>query len=212
MASDLKTGTTTIGLIGKDIVVLAADMRASLGHIAYDEENQKISKLTKSIAMTNAGSVGDTMTITRYLVSQSKMYELENETEITTKGLVTFLANVLAANRYYPYEVQFVVGGTTPKPQLFEVTPMGAVLERSKYAVSGSGTEFALNTLDLNYKEGLEESDAIGLAVQAISGGQKRDIFSGGKSVSVMIIDKNGCRMVPQKTVEKFVKEKTSSN
>lgn len=212
MASDLKTGTTTVGLIAKDSIVLAADMRASLGHIAYDEENQKLSQIARMIGLTNAGSVGDTMTVVRFLKSQAKMYELENEIEIPTKALVTYLANVLAGNRYYPYEVQFVVGGTNPKPQLFEVTPFGAVLERSKYAVSGSGTELALTTLDLNYKEGLEENEAIGLAVQAIMSGQKRDIFSGGKGVSVMVIDKNGCRFMPVKTVEKFIKEKTNNN
>ena len=42
----LKTGTTTIGLITKDAVVLAADMRASMGHLAYDEESKKLYKIT----------------------------------------------------------------------------------------------------------------------------------------------------------------------
>jgi proteasome beta subunit len=212
MASDLKTGTTTVGLVAKECVVLAADMRASLGHIAYDEENQKLSQITRNIGLTNAGSVGDTMTIVRFLKSQAKLYELENENEIPTKALVTFLANVLSGNRYVPYEVQFVVAGTNPKPQLFEVTPFGAVLERSKYAVSGSGTELALNTLDLNYKEGMEENEAIGIAIQAVMSGQKRDIFSGGKSVSVMVIDKNGGRFVSSKTIEKAAKEKANGN
>lgn len=212
MITDIKTGTTTIGLVAKDCVVLAADMRASLGHIAYDEENQKLSQITKNIGLTNAGSVGDTMTVVRFLKSQSKLYELENEVEIPTKALVIFMANVLSGNRWAPYEVQFVVGGMNPKPQLFEVTPFGAVLERAKYAVSGSGTELALNTLDLNFKEGLEESEAIGLAVQAVMSGQKRDIFSGGKTVSVMVIDKNGCRTIPTKTVDKAAKEKSNNN
>ena len=212
MATDLKTGTTTVGLVARESVVLAADMRASLGHIAYDEENQKLSQIARAIALTNAGSVGDTMTIVRFLKSQAKMYEMENETEIPTKALVVYLANVLSGNRWNPYEVQFVVGGTNPKPQLFEVTPFGAVLERGKYAVSGSGTEMALTTLDLNYKDGLDENEAVGLAVQAVLSGQKRDIFSGGKSVSVLVIDKNGCRFVPPKTVEKAIKEKTNSN
>lgn len=211
MANDLKTGTTTIGLIAKDCVVLAADMRASLGHIAYDEENDKLSELTDKIALTNAGSVGDTMTLVRYMKSHARMYEMEREIEITTKGLSTYLSNLLAGNRYYPFEVQFVIGGINPKPELFEVTPMGAMLQRSKYAVSGSGTELALTTLDLNYKPEMGENEAIELAVQAISSGQRRDIFSGGKGVSVLVIDGNGCRRVPVKTIEKIIKSQSSN-
>ncbi|MBU0635554.1 proteasome subunit beta [Candidatus Micrarchaeota archaeon] len=206
MISDLKTGTTTIGLIARDSVVLAADMRASLGHIAYDEENDKLSEITPHTGLTNAGSVGDTMTIVRYLRNHAKMYALERETEITTKGLVTFLSNILSGNRYYPFEVQFVIGGVVPQSSLFEVTPLGAMLERKKYAVSGSGTEMALSTLDLNYKTDMEENDAIELAVRAIGQGKRRDIFSGGKSISVMVIDSKGIRRVPQKIIEKYIK------
>ena len=50
---DFKTGTTTVGLITADKVILAADMRASFGHIAYDEESQKLYKITDKIAVTN---------------------------------------------------------------------------------------------------------------------------------------------------------------
>lgn len=212
MASDLKTGTTTVGIIAKEVVVLAADMRASLGHIAYDEENDKLSEITNHIAVTNAGSVGDTMTIVRYLKNHAKLYALERENPITTKGLVTLLSNILSGNRYYPFEVQFVIGGVQPKPELFEVTPMGAMLERKKYAVSGSGTEMALSTLDLNYKDEMEENEAVELAIQAISQGKKRDIFSGGKSVSVLVINHNGCKRVPEKTIEKYIKTKNNNN
>ncbi|MFH0955030.1 MAG: proteasome subunit beta [Candidatus Micrarchaeota archaeon] len=204
---ELKTGTTTVGVIANDAVILAADMRASLGHIAYDEENDKLSEITKHIGLTNAGSVGDTMTIVRFLRSHTKMYELEREHEISPKALVTYLANVLSS-RYW--EVQYLVGGFGDKPQLFEVAPGGAILERNKYAVSGSGTEFALTTLDVGYKENLSREDAITLAIAAISSGKRRDIFSGGQSVSVMIIDQNGTARLPQKQVEKYLK--TSKN
>lgn len=199
----LQTGTTTVGVVASDAVVLAADMRASLGHIAYDEENEKLSEITEHIALTNAGSVGDTMTIVRYLRSHAKLYELEREHPMTTKALVTFLANILGGHYF---EAQFLVGGCTQKPQLFEAVPGGAILERQKYAVSGSGTEFALTTLDNSYKEGLGREEAIALAVNAVNAGKKRDIFSGGLSVSALVIDQNGITRLTPKQVEKYIK------
>ncbi len=207
LVSDLKTGTTTVGVLTPEVVVLATDMRVSLGHIAYDDETNKLSKITDAIGLTNAGSVGDTMTIVRYLRSQAKMYEIEREIRMSTKAMVTLLANILSGNRYYPFEVQFVVGGHTGNPELYEVTPLGAILKREKFAVSGSGTEPAMTTLDLGYRDGMTEKDAVKLAIKAIASGKRRDIYSGGASVNVMIIDQKGVRELDAKTVEKISKE-----
>lgn len=194
-AQQLKTGTTTCGLKTKDAVVLAADMRASMGHIAYEEESQKLYKITDSMALTNAGNVGDSLMLIRFLRSHAKLYELEREQRLTVKGAATLLSNVMGASRYYPYIAQFLLGGIdNNRPELWEATPFGAILERKNYAVSGSGTEEALTVLDLMYAENLGEDEAIELATKAIRAGMKRDVYSGGAGISVMVIDKNGIR------------------
>jgi len=205
---DFKTGTTTVGLIAGESVVLAADMRASFGHIAYDEESKKLYKITENIAVTNAGSVGDSLTLIRFLKSQASLYEIERGTKITPKAIVTFLSNVLNANRYYPYSAQFVLGGINDGPEIFELTPFGGVLKREKYAVSGSGTEPAMTTLDQNYKKGMTETEGIGLAIKAVNAGRKRDVFSGGKSVAVMVINRKGIRELKETEVQKFLSKK----
>lgn len=189
----------------RDGVVLAADMRASMGHLAYDEESQKLYKITDNIALTNAGSVGDSLVLIRFLRSHASLYEIERETRVTSRALANFLSNILNGNRYYPYEVQFLLAGVNDKPEIFEVTPYGAVLERKKYAVSGSGTELALTTLDQNYRQGMTEEEGLMIAVKAIKAGTKRDIFSGGKSVTAMIIDKKGIRALDDKETKKYV-------
>ncbi len=208
MEKDIKTGTTTAGLKTADAVILAADMRASMGHIAYEEEAEKLYKITEFMGVTNAGNVGDSLTIIRFLRSQAKLYEMERKEHMTVKGAATLLSNILNANRYYPFIVQLIVGGINNKPELFEVTPFGGVLERKRYAVSGSGTDFALTVLDQGYKPGMSEEEGIALAISAIEAGKKRDIYSGGKSVSVMVIDKKGARMLPEKDVEAHIKNK----
>jgi len=205
---DFKTGTTTVGLIAGNCVILAADMRASFGHIAYDEESQKLYKITDSIAVTNAGAVGDSLTLVRFLKSQARLYEIERETAITPKAIVTYLSNILNANRYYPFAAQFILGGVNDGPEIYEVTPYGGILKRDKFAVSGSGTEPAMTTLDQNYRPGLTEEEGIGLAVKAVNAGRKRDVFSGGRSVSVMVINKSGIRSLEDAEVQKYFEKK----
>ena len=205
---DFKTGTTTVGLIATDSVVLAADMRASFGHIAYDEESPKLYKITDRIGVTNAGSVGDSLTLVRFLRSQARLYEIERDIKITPKALITYLSNILNANRYYPFAAQFVMGGLNDGPELFEITPYGGILKRDKFAVSGSGTEPAMTTLDQNYRKGMNEEEGIAVAIKAVNAGRKRDIYSGGKSISVMVISEKGIRDLKEAEVQKYLLKK----
>ena len=205
---ELKTGTTTVGVITKAGIVLAADQQATLGHLGYDLEAKKLYKISGQIAATNAGSVGDSLTMVRFLRSKAKLYETDRETPITARALTTFLSNVLNSNRHYPYMVQFIIGGMTSKPQLFEITPYGGVLERNQYATSGSGTALALSVLDQQYKENMALDEGVRLAIQAITASKKRDIYTGGRSISVMVIDDKGVRELPDSEVQKHSKKK----
>lgn len=200
----LKTGTTTVGIRLKNAVVLAADMKATMGNLSYDEESQKLYKITDSMALTNAGVVGDSLTIIRFLKGQAKLYEIERETNMTVKAAATLLSNVLNSTRYYPFMVQFIIGGVNSESEMWEITPNGGILERSKYAATGSGTELAIAILDQGYTENMSEEDAIRLAIKAIKAGVRRDIYSGGKGASVMVIDKDGARDLSPKEIEKF--------
>jgi len=207
-AKDFKTGTTTVGLIASDSVVLAADMRASFGHIAYDEESKKLYRITDNIAVTNAGSVGDSLAVIRFLKSHARLYEIERDAKITPNAIVAYLSNVLNANRYYPFSAQFVLGGINAGPELYELTPFGGILKREKFAVSGSGTEPAMTTLDLHYRKGMSEEEGVALAIEAVNSGRRRDIFSGGKSIAVMVINRKGIKELSEAEVQKHLTKK----
>ena len=210
--NELKTGTTTVSIIVKDAVVLGADMRASMGHLAYDEESRKLYKITDKIALTNAGSVGDSLTLIRFIKSQAKLYEVERETPMTPKAMSTFLSNILNASRFAPYVVQFLLGGINHGPEIFELTPFGGVLKREKFGVSGSGTEFAMSVLDSNYRQGMSEEEGVALAVKAVRASTKRDIYSGGKSIQIMIVNNSGVRELSEKEVESYIQKEKKNN
>lgn len=203
-SKELKTGTTTVGIVTKESVVLAADMRASMGHLAYDEEVNKIYKITDNVALTIAGSVGDALTLVRFLRSHAKLFEIERETKITPKAIATYISNILNSNRFYPFFVQFIIGGVNTKPEMFDVDPSGGLLERKKFAVTGSGTELAMAILDQGYSDGMTTEEGIKLAIKSVNASKKRDIFSGGVSVKVMVIDKNGSKELNENEVQKY--------
>jgi proteasome beta subunit len=207
LVEEIKTGTTTIGVIFKDGVVLAADSRASMGHLAFHEETQKVYKLSDKLGLAIAGSVGDALMLVRFLRNKTNLFEIEHEGKMTPTALATFLSNLLNANRFYPFLVQFIIGGINTEPMLFDIDPSGGLLPRKDYTVSGSGTELALSALDQHYKPNMTEDEAVNLAVKVINQAKKRDNFSGGVIISLMVISKNGVKEQTIKDLKKFLKK-----
>jgi len=200
-----KTGTTTVGIVGTDFVLLAADQQATMGSVVADEEAQKVYPITDFVGLTIAGGVGDALTLIRFLKAQAALYEVERGTKITPKAVASLLSNVLNGNRYYPFIFAPIIGGVNNAPELYEVDPFGGVSEKKKYAVTGSGSDFAISTLDSEYKEGIERDAALDLGVKAVMSAKNRDIYTGGKTITVVVIDKKGYRQLDAKEVEKSI-------
>jgi proteasome beta subunit len=116
---ELKTGTTTVGVVFNDGVVLTADAKASMGHLAYHEETRKVYRISDNLGITMAGSVGDAQMVVRFLKSKARLFEIERENRMTPTAAATFLSNVLNSNRYYPFIAQFLLGGVNNRrPEL----------------------------------------------------------------------------------------------
>lgn len=204
----IKKGTATVGLIFNGGVVLAADRRTSMGYTITNERSPKVMKIANNIGMTTAGGAGDLMSITRYLRTQAKLFEIERESPMTVRSAITLLSNVLNANRMYPYYVYLIIGGISKSPELYSFDAVGGY-DQCKFASSGSGSELALSVLDLGYKDNLTELDAVNLAVRAIEAAKKRNMGVGGKGVTVAVITKEGYKELNDVEVEKSQKTVT---
>ena len=65
----MKTGTTTVGIVCKDGLVLAADKRATSGYLIAQKDTDKILLATDKIALTMAGTASDGQMLIRILKS-----------------------------------------------------------------------------------------------------------------------------------------------
>lgn len=185
---------------------MAADAKASMGHLAYHEETRKVFKISDNLGITMAGSVGDAQMVVRFLKSRARLFEIERENRMTPTAAATFLSNVLNSNRYFPFIAQFLLGGVNNQPELFDIDPAGGMLERKDYAVTGSGTELALSVFDQNFQHGLDEDSAVKLAVRAVDEAKRRDNYSGGFIITVMVIDQKGIKEMKIDDAKKFLK------
>lgn len=77
----MKTGTTIVGVIYRDGVVLGADTRATEGSIVADKNCEKIHRIADRIWCCGAGTSADTENVTALISSQLELHRLATQQE-----------------------------------------------------------------------------------------------------------------------------------
>ncbi len=192
-----KTGTTTLGMVCRDGVVLAAEKKSTLGYLIASKESEKILPVADHVALTIAGASGDAQALARYMKAELKLFSIQNQRRISTKGAATLLSNILQGGRwtYLPYMVQLIIAGYDETGSIFSLDAIGSIEEEKKFFSTGSGSPMALGVLEDGYKDGISIDEASKLAVRAIKAAIERDIGSGGKAIDVAVINKDGIKI-----------------
>lgn len=173
----LKTGTTTLGLKTTGGVVLATDRRASAGRMIASKTVRKVEQIHPTGALTIAGSVSAAQSLLRTLRAESSLYEKRRSEEMSMQALSTLTGNLLRSGAFFI--VQPVLGGVDESgSHVYSIDPLGGTTEED-YAVSGSGSQFALGVLEQHYESSVTIDDARDLAIQAIRSALERDTASG---------------------------------
>jgi len=197
-------GTTTVGIVCKDGVVLASESRATMGNFIASTTAQKIYQIADRVGLTTAGVVGDAQSIVRMIQVESRLYNMQRGEPMTVKGTTSLLSNVLAARRYFPFMVQLLLGGFDKKgPQLFSLDALGGQIEEQKIVSTGSGSPTAYGVLEALYdpEMGIEEGAKLG--VRAIHNAMKRDSAS-GDVIQLVKITSDKYEVVDESVVEKI--------
>lgn len=189
-----KTGTTTVGMVCKDGVVLAADKKSTFGNLIASKETEKIYPLDDHIAMTIAGLSGDAQALVRYMTAELKLFSIENKRRISVKGAATLLSNILHGNKFYPFYVQLIIAGFDTGPAIFDLDPVGGTEEEKKFFSTGSGSPMVLGVMEDSYREGMSLDEGAKLAVRAVKAAIERDTGSGGRGIDVVTITKDGIK------------------
>ena len=186
-----KKGTTTVGVVAKDCVVLASEAKATLGYLISSKEARKIYKIDDRIAVAISGSVGDSQQLVRVIKAEVELYKHENK-ETTVNAVATLLANILHSTRYFPLLTMLILGGVDKRGcHLYNIDVTGGMTE-DKYTACGSGSPVAFGVLERGYRENMRAEDAVELAIESIKAAVERDVFSGGRKIDVAVITESG--------------------
>lgn len=206
--SILKTGTTILGIVCKDGIVMASDRQISAGNLVVSKNYQKTIKMNDYLLISFTGMVSDAQRVVKLLPAELKLKELRSKSRPSVKQAANLLSSILYSGIRQPSMIPMQVGnlisgfnedGTT---ELYTIEPSGSVIKVEDYDANfGSGMPYVLGLLERQYKKGLTIKEGIELAKEALKSSTQRDMGS-GYGIDVFTITKEGIKKVVEQTIE----------
>lgn len=188
----LKTGTTILGIVCKDGVVMAGDRRVTLGGQLISSKNyQKVYPINEYLVFAGCGSAAETQRIAKLLAAELKLKELKSKTRPTVKQSASLLSNIRVEAS------AFILTGVDEngKTSLYEITG-NFIKEVNDYTASlGSGMQYVLGLFERQYKKDIDIKEGIELAKEGLKSSTQRDTAS-GNGIDIFTITKDGIKKV----------------
>jgi proteasome beta subunit len=210
----LKTGTSTIGIVCKDGIVMAGDRQATLGlSIVGSKKTPKVYQINRYLVVSVAGNASDSQMALRYAAAQLKLKELNDKKRPSIKEAASFMASMAYQLIRQPSMIPSIVGtlvggfnedGTT---ELYTIIPDGTIEKIEDYDANvSSGMPYMLGLLERQYKQDLTSEEGVKLAIDCIKASSERDVGS-GFGIDVFVITKQGIKQVSKQRAQSIYKE-----
>ncbi len=206
--SILKTGTTVLGIVCKDGVVMASDRQSTAGNIVMNKNSEKTKKINDYLLFAGTGTVSDIQRTSKILSAELKLKELKSHSRPTIKQSANLLSTITYSSIRQPSMIPSMVGtlvggfdedGST---ELYTIEPAGSVIKVDDYDANfGSGMPYVLGLLERQYKKDITIKEGIELAKESLKSSTQRDIGS-GYGIDIFTITKQGINKVVEQTIE----------
>ena len=195
--SIVKTGTTILGIVCKDGLVMAGDRRANIGgSIIISKNTLKVFTLNNYLLFSGCGSATEVQKVSQILPAELKLKELKSKKRPTVKDAASLLSNIQV------HQSAFILAGYDEDEtfSLYEV--LGGLFDKvDDYTASvGSGMPYVLGLLERQYKKGLSVKEGVELAKEALKASTQRDMAS-GNGIDIFTITKEGIKQVVEQTI-----------
>jgi proteasome beta subunit len=203
----MKTGTSIVGIVCKDGVVMAADRRATAGNLILNKNAKKVIKLNDYLVVSGTGTASDIDMLQKVIAAELRLKELRSKQRPTIKDSANLIANMAYRNIRQPTMIPFIAGTLVAgynedgSAELYSIEPAGSVMRVEDYDANfSSGMPFILGLLERQYKKDLSVKEGVELAVEALKSSTQRDNAS-GNGMDVFAITKDGINQVVNKEI-----------
>uniref|UniRef100_A0A7S1KM00 Proteasome subunit alpha type n=1 Tax=Percolomonas cosmopolitus TaxID=63605 RepID=A0A7S1KM00_9EUKA len=213
----VRKGSTAVGILGKDCVVLACE-RKTTAKLQEARTVHKILRLDNHVALAFAGLTADARVLIDKARVECQSYQLSYEDPVSIDYITRYIAGVqqkyTQSGGVRPFGISTLIGGfdTDGTPKLFQTDPSGT-FSAWKSNTCGRNSKTVREFLEKNYplptseNENVEppvERDAVKLAIRALL----EVVESGSKNVEVAVLKfRDPFQFLEDAEVQKFVDE-----
>lgn len=190
LKNSIQTGTTILGIVCKDGVVMAGDNRVSAGQsLIVQKDYQKVYPINDYLLFAGCGSATETQKVAKLLTAELKLKDLRSKSRPSLRKAASLLSNIQVSAS------AFILGGFDENGDVSLYEIAGGFLNQVKdYTASfGSGMPYVLGLLERQYKKGLSVKEGIELAKESLKSSTQRDMAS-GNGIDIYSITKDGIK------------------
>jgi proteasome beta subunit len=203
---DTVHGTTIVALTYEGGVVMAGDRRATMGNIIAQRDIEKVFPADESSCVGIAGTAGLAVEMVKLFQVELEHYEKIEGAQLSIDGKANRLATLIRGNLGMAMQGLAVVplfAGYDPETgggRIFSYDVTGGRYEEHRHHSVGSGSMFARGSLKKLWHDGLEQTDAVMVAVQALYDAADDDSATGGPDLArgilpvLAVVDSDGYR------------------
>jgi len=206
--SVLKTGTSILGIVCKDGIVMAADRQATVGTITISKNERKIVRINDYLIFSGTGMASDIDMLRKLIRAELRLKHLKSKQRPSIKegaNLIGMLAyNNIRQMSMLPFIAGTLIAGFNEdgSAELFSVEPAGTVTKVKDYDANlSSGMPFILGLLERKYNKDMTVKEAIELAIDCIKSSTQRDVGS-GFGIDVFTVTKEGIKQVVEQEIK----------
>ena len=210
----LQTGTSLVGIVCRDGVVMAGDRKTTAGgNIVMNKDKQKVVAINDYLVISGTGMASDIEMLKKLISAELRLKELRDKKAPTIKEAANLVGMIAYKNIRQPSMIPFMAGimagglNDDGSVELYSIEPAGSVMLVKDFDANfSSGMPYILGLLERQYKEGLSVEEGIELAIESIMASSERDTGS-GHGVDVFKITKDGIEHIAKRKVEKVYTE-----
>lgn len=204
----VKRGTTTVGLICKEGVVLIVDKRIH-SKLVISDSIEKMYQIDNHIGMTTSGLVADARQLVDRARVQCQINRMTYGAEIPVSTLVKKMCDYKQSFTQYggarPFGTALLIAGMDKEGfHLFETDPSGAYQSYNAGAI-GRGKSAVVDFFEEKWKPNMTKNAAIKLGLEALKDSLEDDLNN--DTVEIALVDSDGYhKMAHDETMKHLAK------